>query len=105
MRNHLIAATTVALSLLAAPAFAGDHAGNISMKDNTSGFTLIYLDQLERNDKTPIRMVSKDRVAAAQVQASQDKAVVRARRAKGVSLKHVVGTAKAWNGVTIYYIR
>lgn len=104
MRNTLIIAATVALSLLAAPALAGDRTGNISHKD-TSRFTLIYLDQLERNNKTPIRNASKAKVAAAQAQASRDNAVVRALRAKGVSLKNVMGTAKAWNGVTIYYIR
>ena len=98
MRNNLLIAGAVALSILAAPVFAGE-------RSNKQSFRIVHMSELERNEKTPIRVLSREKVNAAREQASRDSAVLNALRAQGIALKNVIGAKTAFNGVTVYYVK
>ena len=127
MRNNIIGATALAVAvLISGSAFAGDHGpdpierqklDNSFQRSSTfgypsstytrpEGFTIRRMISVGDGDAYAINgAATPEAVEALQASILSDAALTAELRSHSVQIKNIIGSAKAFNGRTIYYVQ
>jgi len=128
MRNNVFGAAALAATLLVSgSAFAGDHGpdlqereklqnsqnsvsyeytGSVSNQTRSANFTVVRLDELTQGAAASVKAAATPQAREAlQSSINSDAALAAELREQGVQITNIVGSATAFNGRTVFYLR